>query len=283
MDQIFDFGNYGRLLELVSGSIVAAAVLGIVGGLIGVFVMQRDMAFAVHGISELSFAGAAAALLIGIDVAIGSTVGSLIAALIIGVLGVKARDRNSIVGVLMPFGLGLGILFLALYPGRSANKFGLLTGQIVAVDFQQLGVLIVTSAMVLVALVIIWRPLAFDSLDPEAARARGVPGAALSAVFMVLLGLIVAVAVQVIGALLVLALLVTPAAAAIRVSSSVVLVPILSATFGLVSALGGILIAIGSTLPISPFITTISFAIYLVCRVIAAVRERSAAVRLVAS
>ncbi len=283
MDQIFDFSNYGRLLELVSGSIVAAAVLGIVGGLIGVFVMQRDMAFAVHGISELSFAGAAAALLIGIDVAIGSTVGSLIAALIIGVLGVKARDRNSIVGVLMPFGLGLGILFLALYPGRSANKFGLLTGQIVAVDFQQLGVLIVTSAMVLVALVIIWRPLAFDSLDPEAARARGVPGAALSAVFMVLLGLIVAVAVQVIGALLVLALLVTPAAAAIRVSSSVVLVPILSATFGLVSALGGILIAIGSTLPISPFITTISFAIYLVCRVIAAVRERSAAVRVVAS
>ena len=283
MDQIFDFSNYGRLLELVSGSIVAAAVLGIVGGLIGVFVMQRDMAFAVHGISELSFAGAAAALLIGIDVAIGSTVGSLIAALIIGVLGVKARDRNSIVGVLMPFGLGLGILFLALYPGRGANKSVLLTGQIVAVDFQQRGVLIVTSAMVLVALVIIWRPLAFDSLDPEAARARGVPGAALSAVFMVLLGLIVAVAVQVIGALLVLALLVTPAAAAIRVSSSVVLVPILSATFGLVSALGGILIAIGSTLPISPFITTISFAIYLVCRVIAAVRERSAAVRLVAS
>jgi len=280
MDAIFDFSDYGRLLELVSGSIVAAAVLGIVGGLIGVFVMQRDMAFAVHGISELSFAGAAAALLIGIDVAIGSTVGSLIAALIIGVLGVRARDRNSIVGVLMPFGLGLGILFLALYPGRSANKFGLLTGQIVAVDFQQLGVLIVVSAIVLVALVVIWRPLAFDSLDPEAARARGVPGAALSAVFMVLLGLIVAVAVQVIGALLVLALLVTPAAAAIRVSSSVVLVPVLSATFGLVSALGGILIAIGSTLPISPFITTISFTIYLVCRVIAALRERRTAVRL---
>ncbi len=280
MDAVFDFADYGRLLELVSGSVVAAAVLGIVGGLIGVFVMQRDMAFAVHGISELSFAGAAAALLIGADVAIGSTVGSLLAALIIGVLGVRARDRNSIVGVLMPFGLGLGILFLALYPGRSANKFGLLTGQIVAVDFQQLGVLIATSAVVLAVLVVIWRPLAFDSLDPEAARARGVPGALLSAVFMVLLGLTVAVAVQVIGALLVLALLVTPAASAIRVSSSVVLVPILSAAFGLVSALGGILIAIGSTLPISPFITTISFAIYLVCRVIAAVRDRRAAARL---
>ena len=85
---------------------------------------------------------------------------------------------------------------------------------------------------------------------------------------MLLLGLTVAVSVQVIGALLVLALLVTPAAAALRVSASPVLVPVLSMVFGLVSAVGGILIAIGSSLPISPFITTISFVIYLACRVI---------------
>jgi zinc/manganese transport system permease protein len=85
---------------------------------------------------------------------------------------------------------------------------------------------------------------------------------------MLLLGLTVAVSVQVIGALLVLALLVTPAAAALRVSASPVLVPVLSMVFGFVSAVGGILIAIGSSLPISPFITTISFVIYLACRVI---------------
>jgi len=280
MDGIFDFSDYGRLLELVSGSIVACAVLGIVGGLVGVFVMQRDMAFAVHGISELSFAGAAAALLVGADVLTGSVVGSLIAAGIIGVLGVRARDRNSIVGVLMPFGLGLGILFLALYPGRSANKFGLLTGQIVAVNFAQLGLLVATCVVVLAVLLTIWRPLSFDSLDPEAAQARGVRGPLLSAVFMLVLGLVVAVAVQIIGALLVLALLVTPAAAAIRVSSSVVLVPLLSAGFGLVSALGGILLAIGSTLPVSPFITSISFAIYLGCRLVAVLRSRRSAARL---
>ena len=108
--------DYGELLALVQNSIVAGAVLGIVGGLIGVFVMQRDMAFAVHGISELSFAGAAAALLIGVDVVTGSIVGSLVAAALIGWLGARARDRNSIIGVLMPFGLGLGILFLAALP-----------------------------------------------------------------------------------------------------------------------------------------------------------------------
>ena len=265
---LFSFANYGELLGLVQNSIIAAAVLGIVGGLIGVFVMQRDLAFAVHGISELSFAGAAGALLFGANVVAGSLVGSLLAAILVGVLGAKARDRNSIIGVLMPFGLGLGILFLALYPGRSANKFGLLTGQIISVDIPQLGLLITISIVVLVALLLAWRPLAFDSLDADVAAARGVPSRFISLAFMVLLGLTVAVSVQIIGSLLVLALLVTPAAAALRVSSSPVLVPVLSMTFGLVSSVGGILLALGGSLPISPYITTISFLIYLTCRLV---------------
>lgn len=269
---IFNFSDYGRLLVLVQNSIIAGAILGIVGGLIGVFVMQRDMAFAVHGISELSFAGAAAALLFGANVVAGSLVGSLLAATIIGVLGARARDRNSIIGVLMPFGLGLGILFLALYPGRSGNRFGLLTGQILSVDIPQLGVLIAISIVVLITLLVIWRPLVFDSVDPDVAMARGVPARTLSIVFMILLGLMVAVSVQIIGALLVLALLVTPAAAALRVSSSPIVVPLLAMLFGFVSAVGGVLLAIGGSLPISPYVTTISFLIYLGCRVVGRVR-----------
>ncbi len=270
-----DLATYFELLQLVQASVLAGAVLGVVGGLIGVFVMQRDMAFAVHGISELSFAGAAAALLLGVNVVAGSILGSPIAAAIIGLLGARARDRNSIIGVLMPFGLGLGILFLALYPGRSGNKFGLLTGQIVSVDFEQLGLLVGISVVVLAALLVIWRPLSFDSLDTEVAVAKGVPTRALALVFMVLLGLTVAVSVQVIGALLVLALLVTPAASALRISASPVLVPVLAMIFGLVSAVGGILIALGGSLPISPYITSISFLIYVVCRLIEWRRQRS--------
>ncbi|WP_170028642.1 metal ABC transporter permease [Diaminobutyricimonas aerilata] len=271
---MFAFDDYGALLALVQNSLIAGAVLGIVGGLIGTFVMTRDMAFAVHGISELSFAGAAFALLVGVNVVGGSVVGSLIAALLIGALGQRAKERNSIVGVLMPFGLGLGILFLALYPGRSANKFGLLTGQIVAVDTPQLGLLIGISVLVLAVLIVVWRPLAFASVDSDVARARGVPTGALSVVFMVLLGLTVAVSVQIIGALLVLALLVTPAAAAMRVTASPLLTPLLSVVFALVSMLGGTLLAIGGSLPISPYVTTISFLIYLVCRILGARRER---------
>jgi zinc/manganese transport system permease protein len=267
--------DYGAILSLVSNSVWAGAVLGLVGGLIGVFVVQRDMAFAVHGISELSFAGAAAALLFGFDVVTGSIVGSLIAAGLIGWLGARARERNSIIGVLMPFGLGIGILCLSLYNGRSANRFSLLTGQIVSVQSAQLGWLIGIGAVVLVALLLVWRPLRFDSLDPQAAAARGVPTRLVSLGFMLLLGLIVAVAVHIIGALLVMALVVTPAAAAMRVSSGPLAVPVLAAVFGVGSAVGGILLAVAGTLPVSPYITTISFLIYLVCRIAGSRRERA--------
>ena len=272
---VFDFSDYGELLPLVSNSLWAAGILGLVGGLIGIFVMMRDLAFAVHGIAELSFAGAALALLIGVNVVAGSLVGSIIAALLLAVLGLRARDRNSITGVIMPFGLGLGILFLALYEGRSANKFGLLTGQIVAVDSVQLNLLAICAAVVVIGLIVVWRPLTFASADPDLAEARGVPVGALSIIFMFLLGLSVALSVQVVGALLVLSLLITPAAAALLVTSSPRLVVALSVVFALVSAVGGILLALGGRIPISPYVTTISFAIYLVCRIISRVRGRS--------
>jgi zinc/manganese transport system permease protein len=273
--RIFDFSDYGALLALVHNSIIAGAVLGVVCGLISTFVMMRDLPFAVHGISELSFAGAAAALLAGISVVLGSILGSLLAALIIGVLGVRARERNSIIGVLMPFGLGLGVLFLALYRGRSANKFGTLLGQVVAVDTVQLTYLIWTSVAVVLALAVMWRPLVFASTDPEAAAARGVPVRLLSPAFMLVLGLTVAMSIQVVGALLVLSIVCTPAAAAMRVTASPVLVPVLSVLFATTATVGGIMIAIGSDgIPISPYITTISFSIYAVCRLIGYRRTR---------
>ncbi len=271
---VFSFQDYGALVALLANSIIAAAVLGIVGGLVGVFVMQRDLPFAVHGVSELSFAGAAAALLFGGSIVAGSIGGALAAAVLIGILGARARSRNSVVGVLMPFGLGLGILFLSLYDGRSANKFSLLTGQIVSVSTPDLGWLIAISVLVLLGILLMWNPLRFASLDPISAEARGVPTRRVGLAFMVLLGLIVAVSVHIIGALLVMALLVTPAAAAMRVANGPVAVPVLAAVFGFVSATGGILLALAGTLPVSPYITTISFLIYIVCWLIQRRRGR---------
>ena len=123
---------------------------------------------------------------------VGAVTGSVLAAVVIGALGVRARERNSIIGVLMPFGLGLGVLFLSLYKGRSANKFGLLTGQIVAIDTPQLSWLIVIGRGGAGELLVMWRPLRFASLDPEVAAARGVPVRLLSPIFMLVLGLAIA-------------------------------------------------------------------------------------------
>ncbi|MGC0405424.1 zinc/manganese transport system permease protein [Streptomyces sp. SAI-126] len=277
--QMFDFENYGELLVLVRNSLIAGAALGLVGGLAGVFVAMRDLPFAVHGISELSFAGASGALLLGMNVVAGSITGSLLAAGAIGVLGTRARDRNSVIGILMPFGLGLGVLFLALYKGRAANKFGLLTGQIVAVDTPQTTWLLATSAVVLIALAVMWRPLAFASADPDVAEARGVPVRGLSFAFMIVLGLAVALSVQVVGALLVLSLLITPAAAAARVTASPVLLPLLSVAFAMASIEGGILLALGSSIPISPYVTTISFVLYVGCAAAGRYRSRRGGAR----
>jgi zinc/manganese transport system permease protein len=268
MDRLFDFSDYDQLIPLVQNSLIAGLLLGLMGGLIGVFVMTRDMSFAVHGISELSFAGAALALLFGLNIALGATLGSIVAAVIIAIMGSRAKDRNSIIAVLMPFGLGIGILALALYEGRAANKFGLLTGQIIAVDDPQVFWLIAISLVVVTALLFIWRPLTFASLDLEVAEARAVPTKALGIAFMLLLALAVAASVQVVGALLVMTLLVTPAAAALRLTSSPLLVPLLSVSFAVVSVVGGILLALGGGLPISPYVTTLSFAIYLLARLI---------------
>ena len=274
LNAAFNFQNYGELLPLFRDSIAAGAVLGLVGGLIGTFVMMRDLAFAVHGIAELSFAGAALALLIGADVIMGSLVGSVLAALLLGVMGVRARDRNSIIGVIMPFGLGLGILFLSLYQGRAANKFGLLTGQIVSVDSTQLSMLVGTAVVVVAGLLAIWRPLTFASADPDIAEARGVPVRMLSLVFMFLLGISIALSIQIVGALLVLALVITPAAAALQVTSSPRLVVLLSIAFAVTATVGGILLALGGRIPISPYVTTLSFLIYAVCRGLGAHRRR---------
>src|SRR5206468_2960491 len=144
-----------------------------------------------------------------------------------------------------------------------------------AVDTPHLAVLVVTSVVVLLGLVAVWRPLTFASTDPELAAARGVPVRLLSPLFMLLLGLTVAMSVQVVGALLVLSIVSTPAAAAMRVTASPVLVPVLSVAFAVTAMVGGILLELGSySVPISPYVTTISFTIYLVCRVIGELRRR---------
>jgi zinc/manganese transport system permease protein len=274
MENFLDLDITLDVLRYVQPMLIAGALLGLLGGLLGPLIVTRKMAFAVHGTSELAFTGAAAALLIGIGVGYGALAGSVIAALLLGLLSTRDSDRDSVIGAILAFGLGLGVLFLALYEGRAANKFGLLFGQVVSVGSADLWLLVVSSVAVLVVLALIYRPLHFASVDAAVATARGVPVRTLSVVFAVLVGIAVALSVQLVGALLVLSLMITPAAAATRVTASPLKATMLAVVFAEVSVLGGMVLSLAPGLPVSAFVTAVSFLIYLVCRLTSGKRER---------
>lgn len=279
MDKLFDFDLTGQLLGLdfVGNALVAAAILGVLAGVLGPLIVSRNMAFSVHGTSELAFTGGAAALLLGVGVGFGALAGAVIAALVLGLLSRRTAEYDSVIGAVLAFGLGLGVLFLWIYPGRTSNKFGLLVGQIVGVDFASILLLSVCAVVVLVVLAVIYRPLLFASVDPDVAGARGVPTGVLAPVFAVLVGVATALGVQTVGALLVLALMVTPAAAAARVTASPLRATVLSVLFAEVSVLGGIVLSLAPGAPVSAFVTAISFVIYLLCRGVGTLRGRVAA------
>ncbi|MCW2513969.1 MAG: ABC-type Mn2+/Zn2+ transport system, permease component [Mycobacterium sp.] len=264
---LFAFDVTADLLrrDFVQQALLAAALLALLAGLIGPFIVMRQMSFAVHGSSELSLTGASFALLTGFNVGIGALIGSALAATLFGFLGQRARERDSAIGVVLAFGLGLAVLFIHLYPGRSGTSFALLTGQIVGVGYSGLALLSVITVLVVVILAVSYRPLLFATVDPEVAAGRGVPVRALGIVFAALVGVAAAQGVQIVGALLVMSLLITPAAAAARIFTAPAATIVASVVFAEVSAVGGILLSLAPGVPVSVFVTTISFAIFLLC------------------
>lgn len=162
------------------------------------------------------------------------------------------------------------MLFIHLYPGRAATSFALLTGQIVGVGYTGLAMLALVCLLVIVVLTACYRPLLFATVDPDVAAARGVPVRALGIVFAALVGVVAAQAVQIVGALLVMSLLITPAAAASRVVTSPAAAMVASVAFAEFSAVGGIMLSLAPGVPVSVFVAAISFLIYLLCRLLGA-------------
>ena len=261
---------FGQLLaqHFVHTALWAGAVVAVVSGAIGIFVVTRGMSFAVHAISELGFTGAAGALALGLDPVLGMFGGSLLVGLVLGVLSLRGRERDSAIGSVLAFGLGVGVLFLSLYQGYATEATNLLFGSIVGVSDTQLRNLVIVGVVVLVGLALLYRPLLFSSVDPEIAAARGVPLRALSVGIFLLLALTTAEAIQVVGVLLVLTLVITPAAAAQRLTGRPALALILSIAIALVSTEGGILLSLEKSWPTSFFISAISFAAYVAARIV---------------
>jgi zinc/manganese transport system permease protein len=250
-------------------ALLAGALVAITCGLIGPFVITRGMAFAVHGTSELAFTGAAAGLLVANNPVAGALVGALVVAGVIGLLGVEERERDSAIGVILAFGLGLGVLLLSYYHGFATAATNILFGDIFGVSNGQLVTLVVIGVAVTATMIALYRPLLFASVDPEVATARGVPVRGLGLLFLLVLAFTVTEAAQVVGTLLVLSLAITPAAAAQRLSANPVTVAGLSVLFAVLASDGGLLASLQSrTIKPSVFVTSFSFAIYIAARAV---------------
>ncbi|HTZ04153.1 MAG TPA: metal ABC transporter permease [Gaiellaceae bacterium] len=260
--------------HFVHTALLAGAVVAVISGAIGIFVVARGASFAVHAISELGFTGAAGALVLGFDAVVGMIVGSLAVGLVLGLLSLRGRERDSSIGAVLSFGLGVGVLFLFLYQGYATEATNLLFGSIVGVSDAQLRNLTIVALIVAVGLIALYRPLLFSSVDPDVAAARGVPLRALSVAIFLLLALTTAEAIQVVGVLLVLTLVITPAAAAQRLTVRPGLAIVLSIAIALVATEGGILLSLAQPWPTSFFISSISFAAYLLARIVEAARDR---------
>lgn len=259
----------------MQNAFVAGTIVAIMAGVVGYFVVLRRLAFATEALSHGGFAGATGAVLIGQDVFVGLLAFTTAAGVLMGLLGDKLRGRDVAIGATLAFSLALGSLFLTISTKQAGQAVNILFGNVLAIAPSDVRFVIVFAAITLIGIGVMYRPLLFASLDPEIAEARGLPVRGLGIAFMVLLGFAVATAVQVVGVLLIFALLILPAATAQQLTARpartilyAVIIAILCVWLGLV---------IGFYLPYPPsfFITALAFASYLATRRISPVSASS--------
>jgi zinc/manganese transport system permease protein len=244
----------------------AGTASAVVAGLVGYFVVLRGSAFAAHAISHIGFAGAAGAVLLGINPVLGVGALSLAASAGMGALGKRLRGRDVAIGLVMAASLGLGYLFINLYTGNASDAYAVLFGQIFGITTGSVWITLATSAVVLGLLAAGYRPLLFASLDEEVAQARGVPVGAIGLGFMLLMALAVSEAVQVSGVLLIFALLVAPGAIAERVARRPAAALALSAGLAVLITWISLALAFYTPYPVSFYVTSLAFAAYLGAR-----------------
>lgn len=260
--------------EFMVHAFEAGTTVAIVAGAIGYFVVLRASAFAAHALSHIGFAGATGAVVLGVSPVFGLLAFTLVSGVTIGALGSRLRGRDVTIGIVLAWTLGLGVLFISLYRGYATEAYALLFGEILGISATDVAITLGAGVVTLIALIAIFRPLLFSSVDEELASAKGVPVTALSIAFMAILAVAVTEAVQVVGVLLIFALIVTPAAIAVRFPSR----PSVAILTGIVLALLftwlGLAIAYYSPHPVSFFITSLAFFTYVAVRMSEPVRSR---------
>jgi zinc/manganese transport system permease protein len=254
--------QYGFMLHAFE----AGTMVAIVAGIIGYFVVLRRSSFAAHALSHAGFTGAAGAVLIGINPLIGLLTFTSGGAIVMALLGKKAASRDVQIGTVLAFMLGLGLLFLTFYKGYATEAYSLLFGEILGISQSAVITTLITAIILFIAMVIIYRPLLFSSLDEDCAEAKGVPIFWLGMVFMILIAIATSISVQVVGVLLIFSLMVTPAATAERLASKPIYGIFISVLIAVMATWLGLFISFYVPYPVSFFITGIVFLIYIFVR-----------------
>lgn len=243
---------------LIGGTIVALAA-----GLIGFFVVVRGHAFAAHALAHIGFPGATGAALLGFPVTYGLGVFCIGGALVIGVLGRRLVDRDVATGTVLALAMGLGLFLNSLATKRTNIMTNVLFGNLLAISANQLLTFAGLLALIVLSVAIAYRPLLYSSVNAQVAEARGVPVRALAILFMVLLGLAVTMAVQVVGTLLLFALVVTPAATAIIVTARPGRAILISSVISVLAVWVGLVVSAMFDLPPSFVVVTIACGVWL--------------------
>ena len=253
----------------------AGIIVAIVAGIVGYFVVLRSLSFAAHALSHIGFAGATGAVVLGISPVFGLLVFTVCGAVGMGALGKRIHGRDVAIGIVLAWTLGLGVLFLSLYSGYATEAYALLFGQILGISLRDVWITLIAAVVTLAGVAVLYRPLLFASFDEEVAEARGVPVRFLSIAFMVILALAVSEAVQVVGILLIFALLVTPAAVTEHITARPGRAIAISIVLALAFTLIGLFVSYYLPYPVSFFITTLAFLTYVGVRIYGAVSHRA--------
>jgi zinc/manganese transport system permease protein len=249
--------------DFMQNAFAAASIVAVVCGLVGFFLVLRAQTFAGHALSHVGFAGATGAVLLGISPLWGLVALTLVAGIGMGLLGERLHQRDVAIGIVLAMSLGLGLLFLHFFTAYATQATALLFGNILGVDAATVWTLLLLGIAAIAALAAISRPLLFASLQPELAEAKGVSLRTVSVLFLAVVALAVAQCAQIVGVLLVFALMVGPAAAAQQITTRFWHGIALSVALALVEAWFGLVLAFVTDWPTSFWITALSGSIYL--------------------
>jgi zinc/manganese transport system permease protein len=257
---------------------IAGSVVALMCGAIGWFAVLRGETYAAHTLASVAFPGASGAVYLGLPAFVGYFGFAVAGAGLIAWLSPSGAGRlerhSATVGAVQAMALALGFWFVSLYRGFFSSLSGFLFGSFLGVTRDDVMVLTVTAVAALAVLVIIGRPLLFASIDPRVAEAAGVPVRTVSLVYLILLGCAVAEAAQFTGVLLVLALVVVPAATASVLTARPAAGLALSVGLALCCVWVGLAAAYFTDRPVGFWVTTVGFAGYVLARGVAAARSR---------